>query len=733
MKTIFWKIGLIGTLAALAFAPAPTLAHGGEDHGASPAAVSTAGIPETQFELQVIDTSQNDPLLGGEVPLDKAQVKATFSRDGKEVLAQEAHAEVKSGVYGVHTTLDTNGNYTLRWEVKPATGDAFMVDFPVQVAGAPDKASPFLSGWRLPAVIIGSLIVILGVFTLGRVTGNGNGKNRSVKAAAVLVALSLAGLSARAWAHGGENDEAPAAAGGAVVDLKVGIGDLTTTKQTKTAGKYKTVLTVKVLKPKPFDPNHLTLTAEQEKTLGIQTVAVKTAAFETGLSVTGSIQPNPANVVTVSSRVPGRLRLVAVNVGDTVRAGQTLATVESAEIADAQATYNAAQSSVLSLQAAVQQAQERVRIAERQLKQQQELATAGAFSQSPLQEARKEQATANSELAAARADVASAQSQLAQAQADLASHGKQLQRIQELFDAGIRSKAELEANQLEHEQDKVRVVQAQALVEQQQARVTQAQARVDLSAQAVAREQQIYASNVLTRKEIVQAQGALDTARLESRQAQANLAGAKRAVTSAKARLAALDVAPGSGNVISLTSPADGVVTARTASVGENILPDKALLTILNPSVVWVEGDVFEKDLPRVHVGQSVQITTDAVPGKIFAGTVSFIGATVSAETRAVRVRVAVTNAGNVLRPGMFVRALLVTDARPQTLTVPDAAIQEDGGMKVVYVKEGSVYERREVAVGESVNGRTEIKSGIKPGEQVVTVGAYQLKAIGKK
>lgn len=732
MKTIFWKLSLMGMLAWLAFVPRPALAHGDEDHGAAPAAVSTSGIPETQFELQVIDTSQNDPLLGGEVPLDKAKVRATFLRDGKEAFAQDAHAEVKSGVYGVHTTFDTNGTYSLKWDVKPETGNPFTVDFPIQVAGVPEKSASFFSGWRLPALIVGGVMALLVMFTLGRVTGNR--KNGHVKVAVVLVALSLAGVSTRVLAHGGENDEAPVAtAGSTVVDLKVGIGDLTTAKRTETTGKYKTILTLKVLKPRAFDPNRLTLTPEQEKTLGIQTIVVKVQAFETGLSVTGSIQPNPANVVNVASRVPGRIRLITVNVGDRVRAGQILATVESTEVADAQANYTAAQSSGLSLQAALRSTQERVRIAERQLKQQRELAAAGAFSQTPLQEARKEQATANSELATVRAEVATAQSQQAQAQADLASHGKQLERIQELYDAGIRSKAELEANQLEHEQDKARVTQAQNLVEQQTARVTQAQVRITLASQAVSREQKIYKSNVLNRKEIVQAQGALETARLEAQGAQANLAGANRAVTSAAARLGALGVVPGSGNVITLTSPTEGVVTSRNAGPGESVLPDKMLLTILNPAVVWVEGDVFEKDLPRIRVGQSVQITTEAVPGKVFTGTLSFTGATVSSETRAVRVRVAVKNAGNVLRPGMFVKALLVTDARPRTIIVPDTAIQEDGGMKVVYVKEGSAYERREVAVGESVNEHTEIKTGVKSGDLVVTVGGYQLKAIGKK
>jgi hypothetical protein len=81
-------------------------------------------------------------------------------------------------------------------------------------------------------------------------------------------------------------------------------------------------------------------------------------------------------------------------------------------------------------------------------------------------------------------------------------------------------------------------------------------------------------------------------------------------------------------------------------------------------------------------------------------------------ETRVARARIAISNPDGVLRPGTFVRALLVTDARAQTVTVPDAAVQQDGGLKVVYVKNGDTFERREVAVGESAGGRTQIRSG---------------------
>ncbi len=510
-------------------------------------------------------------------------------------------------------------------------------------------------------------------------------------------------------------------------------GDAATATQTKTVGRYKATLTVKVVKPAPPDPNRVRLTAAQAKTLGIQTVPASGGRFDTGLSVTGSVQPEPARQVTLSSRVAGRLRSVVANIGERVQAGQMLATVESAEIAEAQGAYTAALGEVQSREAAYRQAQERTRIAERQLAQQQELARAGVFSQTPLQQARTAEAEAASELATVQSEVAEARSQRAQAQADLATHARALERVKELFEAGIRSRAELEAQELEVTQDRARVTEAEALVRQQQARVRQAETRAGIAGQAVAREQRLARSGVLTRRELVQAQGAVDTARLEARQALADLQAARRAVQSARARLAALGATPGGGNTVTLTASIDGVITERDAAVGETVDPDKTLFTLLNPSVVVVEGDVFEQDLPRVRAGVPARITTDAAPGKTFSGRVSYVGATVDPETRAARARIAIHNPGGVLRPGTFVRALLVTKARRGTVTVPDVAVQEDAGMKVVYVKTGDgAFERREVAVGESAGGRTEIKSGVEPGEPVVTTGAYQLKVAGK-
>ena len=185
MKTNRHRFRLTAALlfALAAFAAGPGAAHDGEQHGggaASAAAVTaaTTSVPETQFELEVINTSANDPLLGDEVPVEKAAVKATVKHGNEVVLSDAAHAEEGAGVYGVHGVLDQNGPHTMRWEIAPKNGAPFTVEFPLQVAGAPEERSAtFLSGWRLPAAAAGGIALLATVFVVGRLSGGGNGKN----------------------------------------------------------------------------------------------------------------------------------------------------------------------------------------------------------------------------------------------------------------------------------------------------------------------------------------------------------------------------------------------------------------------------------------------------------------------------------------------------------------------------------------------------------------------------
>ncbi len=693
MQRAFLKGVLLGGIAFLALAPGRALAQSNAGQAIT--------VPDTLFQVNLVDTSKNDPLLGGEVPLQGAAVRLDVTQDGRVVTGGAAKEGEVDGTYAIQSLLEANGPSVLHWYVQPKGSKAFDFEVPILVAGIPEPGG-FLSGWRLWAAVLVGLAALFGAFALGRIGGRRK-SGLVTGAGSGLLALALVLQSSPAYAHEG-HDDAAKKPGTVYADLKVGFGNLATTHLVKTVGAIRATLDIKVLIPKPVDPNRLTLTDEQSKVLGLQTIVVKPNSLATGLTATGSIQPNPANVATVTSRVAGKLGGVRANVGDRVAAGQVLAVVESLEIADAQAAYGAAQADLITKEANARQALARVSVAERQLSQQRELAKAGVFSQAPLQASLRDKADADADLAAA--------------QADLASHSKALARLQELYDAGIRSKAELEAAQLEHDLDL--------------ARVNQARSRVATAQKALEREQTLAGTNVLSRKELVAFEGNLEAAKLEAQQAQSSVASARRALALARGALSSLGTAPGQGNSLQLRSPIGGIVTEREATSGESVRPENALFKIFNPTVVWVEGDVFEKDLSKVSVGVAAQITTDSVSNRSFNGRVSYVAATVNPESRAIRVRVAVPNPDGILRPGMFVQMLFVGGVRAESLTVPEEAVQKDGALSIVYVKEGTAYLRREVSVGETARGQTTIRSGLKAGEAVVTTGAYQLKAMGK-
>jgi cobalt-zinc-cadmium efflux system membrane fusion protein len=150
---------------------------------------------------------------------------------------------------------------------------------------------------------------------------------------------------------------------------------------------------------------------------------------------------------------------------------------------------------------------------------------------------------------------------------------------------------------------------------------------------------------------------------------------------------------------------------------------------------VWVQLSVYQKDLPRLRLGERVAVTSDAYPGRTLAGIVSYIGDVVDETTRAVKVRAVIQNSDRALKPGAYVRGIIATGGRTTGITVPRDAVQSMDGKPVVFVqgqKEGE-FEKREVETGETADGRIVITSGLKPGERVVVKGAFTVKSQAMK
>ena len=173
-------------------------------------------------------------------------------------------------------------------------------------------------------------------------------------------------------------------------------------------------------------------------------------------------------------------------------------------------------------------------------------------------------------------------------------------------------------------------------------------------------------------------------------------------------------------------SPVAGIVTARNAVPQQYVQAGEPLLEVADLSTVWVEADVYEKDLAKVTAGQSVVVTAPAYPGQTFAGTVAFLEPVLSGQSRSNRARIQLANPELRFKPGMFVSVQLVQSTSEPVLTVPRTAVVDRGENQFVWVAAGgSRYAPRQVTVGATDGNRAQILSGLEPGEVVVTAGGF--------
>jgi len=175
--------------------------------------------------------------------------------------------------------------------------------------------------------------------------------------------------------------------------------------------------------------------------------------------------------------------------------------------------------------------------------------------------------------------------------------------------------------------------------------------------------------------------------------------------------------------IVRILAPASGVITDQQVAPAAGV---QALgsnpFTISDLSSVWIVCDVYENDLPRVHVGDPAEITLNAYPDKIIAGRISNIGAVMDPSIRTAKVRIAVRNPG-MMRLGMFVTATFHGVKKEMHTTIPASAILHLHDREWVYMPtDGKKFRRLEVVGGEMLpNQMQEIVSGLQPGQQVVT------------
>jgi cobalt-zinc-cadmium efflux system membrane fusion protein len=252
-----------------------------------------------------------------------------------------------------------------------------------------------------------------------------------------------------------------------------------------------------------------------------------------------------------------------------------------------------------------------------------------------------------------------------------------------------------------------------------QAEYAEASADLKLAEHDYQRIKNLFENGITPRKELDQAEDALERARSEVERTRLRLAnlGVHEKRTDAR---------------FTLKAPIAGVVTERNVNPGMEIRPDlpTPLFVISDLSQLWVQMDVYEKDLALIHPGQDVRIAVPAYPGEWFPARVDYIGRVVEETTRTVKVRCRLPNPDGRLLPHMYATVEVLSAPDDQAILVPLTALFTEGESDWVFVALGNGrYQKRPVRIGLRLKDRAVVLDGLAPGERIVTDGALLLRS----
>ena len=243
----------------------------------------------------------------------------------------------------------------------------------------------------------------------------------------------------------------------------------------------------------------------------------------------------------------------------------------------------------------------------------------------------------------------------------------------------------------------------------------EADARLEEATHVAGRARRLYEKKAYSQK-------ALEVDELDEKARVAQLAAIQE-------QLKALQTPAASSSTYEVQAPIAGTIVSVNKSAGEQVAAGEAFLEIVALDTVWVEAPIFEKDLGQIDRGAEVRFTTTAFPDKEFRGRLININAVVDEHTRAATAVFEVNNTSGELRAGMQANVRLDGGMKTAVLLVPKESVLDNEGQKIVYVlRSGEEFERRDVVTGDEYGSKVAIVAGVKPGDRVVTQGAYQLK-----
>ena len=455
----------------------------------------------------------------------------------------------------------------------------------------------------------------------------------------------------------------------------------------------------------------------------IRQESVRRDRLESTVNATGSIEPEAELSLTFG--LGGTIQQVNVVRGQTIAAGEILATLDTAE-----------------LELAVQQAADALAIQQLTLQQRRDneptVATL-ATAQADIDAAQANVAVAEANLAAAAAGLLQAEAQkalllagptddaVAAADADIAARTAELETIQDSYDRiiefGIGGVTEEQTRfQLNAAQQALAAAEARRAALFAGPRLADIQAADAQIASAEANIQAAEGNVLVASANVARAQAAYE--RLLEPTAAAELAILEAQVASAETNLALAQLRLEQAQIV---APIDGTVASVTINQGEQATPGAPVITLLVEDAFHIDVNVDEIDIDQVDVGQAVRITLDALPDRPVTGNVAEIAPTSGALTGGVVSYLVTINIDlddqSFLRPGMSANAAIVVNQLADVLVIPNWAVKldrETGAATVLRLTEENEVEELAIETGLRNEQFIEVRAGLGEGDQVV-------------
>jgi len=484
----------------------------------------------------------------------------------------------------------------------------------------------------------------------------------------------------------------------ALVILAVGVGIWL--KRPGGRGPTTTATPLAVAENQAGKAGDVQVTDEAMKLAEIQVAPATLRTVQDRLTVSGSVQSGGDQIAKITPKVAGKVVRLLVQVGDSVHQGQTLAILESAELAEVQAEYR--------------QALAESRAQDSNLARQRQLARLGQFGRPQIEQSRSQAVGDERGVHQARHLLEEERAKARESEAERDVLRQKVQRNQDLQE--LVSRQDRERGQADLKKAEADLAGALARVRGAEGDLTLAQKQAAITQRSLQREERVFSGQYLTSRELVEAEAAAEMARVR--------------LQGALDRLRLMGGSPEQSNQIALVSPIRGRVQDLSVTLGETVPVDKAALTVINLDKVWAHLALAPKDVSKVQTGDLVELTSEAAPGNVFRGRVSSVQANSDETTRAIYVLVPLANPHGFLKAGSYVQGSLVTAERLQKLSVPEEALQEHNGRPTLYVAlHGGDFEVRHVLLGAKGKDWREVSEGLKAGEKVAVHGTFYLKS----